>query len=59
MADLRMTRGDASILLTENHITADAPATEKGFSDLVLLAAIAHDHWKRYGRELTPRPENQ
>jgi hypothetical protein len=38
--------GDAALIVADDQVTANAPATGKGFSDLVLLAAMAHEQWK-------------
>lgn len=38
--------GDATLTVSETKVEASAPATGKGFSDLVVLAAVAHERWK-------------
>lgn len=46
MSRVRMSYGDAVLVVDGDQLMADAPATGKGFSDLVVLAAMAHEKWK-------------
>lgn len=38
--------GDSEVFVADDHVWASAPATGKGFSDLVLLVAMVHEKWK-------------
>lgn len=46
MKILRGTRNDVVVEVTETTITATAPATAAGFSDLILSLCQVHEAWK-------------